>query len=57
MKVPLPSYSNDILSFNPLLSLVGVFLFPVLSYALVGQLTFGLGTSSVFVAVLLMGVY
>jgi len=34
-----------------------VFLFPVLSYALVGQLTFGLGTSCVFVAVLIMGVW
>jgi hypothetical protein len=34
-----------------------VFLFPVLSYALVGQLTFGLGTSCVFVAVLTMGVW
>jgi len=36
---------------------VCVFLFPVLSYALVEQLTFGLGTSCVFVAVLLMGVW
>jgi hypothetical protein len=34
-----------------------VFLFPVLSYALVGQLTFGLGTSCIFVAVLIMGVW
>ena len=34
-----------------------VFLFPVLTYALVNQLTFGIGTSSVFVAVFLMGVW
>lgn len=34
-----------------------VFLYPILTYALMNQLTFGIGTSSVFVAVLLMGIW
>ena len=34
-----------------------VFLFPTLTYALMDQLSFGIGTSSVFVAVLIVGVW
>ena len=34
-----------------------VFLYPILTYALMNQLSFGLGTSCVFVAVLIMGVW
>ena len=34
-----------------------IFFYPILTYALVNQLSFGLGTSSLFVAVLLMGVW
>jgi len=34
-----------------------LFLYPILTYTLMNQLTFGIGTSSVFVAVFLMGVW
>ena len=34
-----------------------VFLYPVLTYAFMNQLSFGIGTSSIFVAVLLIGVW
>ena len=34
-----------------------VFLYPILTYTLMNQLTFGIGTSSVFVAVLIMGIW
>ena len=36
---------------------VCVFLYPILTYTLMNQLNFGLGTSCVFVAVLIMGVW
>jgi len=34
-----------------------LFLYPILTYTLMNQLTFGIGTSSVFVAIFLMGVW
>ena len=34
-----------------------VFLYPILTYTLMNQLSFGLGTSCFFVAVLIMGVW
>ena len=34
-----------------------LFFYPILTYALVSQLTFGIGTSSVFVAVILLGIW
>ena len=34
-----------------------VFLFPILTYGLANQLSFGIGTSSVFVAVLIVGIW
>lgn len=34
-----------------------LFLYPILTYTLMNQLTFGIGTSSVFVAVFLIGIW
>ena len=34
-----------------------LFFYPILTYSLMDQLSFGLGTSSVFVVVLLMGIW
>lgn len=34
-----------------------IFFYPIFTYALMDQLSFGIGTSSIFVAVLLMGVW
>lgn len=41
-----------------LLSIIGcVFVYPLLTYALMSQMNFGIGTSSIFVAMLIAGIW